>query len=115
MCQTLLDQVAQIAAQNHGCQVETIEVHWGPLSGVEIELLQRAFEFARVGTPAASAILSIQKLPVRVMCSQCLRESEVSVNKLVCRHCGNWRTRLVGGDELLLSQVVLDKPETMVV
>jgi hydrogenase nickel incorporation protein HypA/HybF len=30
------------------------------------------------------------------------------MNRLVCDHCGDWRTQLISGDELLLQRVILD-------
>ena len=41
-------------------------------------------------------------------CGECGKESEVPANRLVCEHCGDWRTQLLSGDELMLERVVLD-------
>ncbi len=109
MCQALLDQVSELAKQHQANSVETIEIRWGPLSGVEISLLQRAFEIARQGTIAKEATLVVQQLPVRVSCKLCGQGSEVTSNNLLCGYCGSWHTQLINGDEMLLSQVVLEK------
>ena len=109
VCQALLNQVLDVAKDNDASKVETIEIHWGPLSGIEVDLLQRAFDIAQQGTIASDAILLVKKLPVRVTCTVCGEESEVPSNQLLCRYCGNWRTQLVSGDDMLLAQVVLEK------
>jgi hydrogenase nickel incorporation protein HypA/HybF len=45
---------------------------------------------------------------VRVRCTRCEAESEVPPNRLLCGSCGDYRTRLVGGDEMLLASLELD-------
>ena len=42
---------------------------------------------------------------MRVHCLQCGQDSDASVNRLLCGHCGDWRTELLSGDELMLVQV----------
>jgi hydrogenase nickel incorporation protein HypA/HybF len=107
VCQATLDQVTRIAAERGAIAVERIIVRLGPLSGVEPELLAQAFPLARAGTLAAAAELVIERLPIRVVCERCGAESEAAPNRLVCGACGDWHTRLVSGDEMLLASVDL--------
>ena len=107
VCQALIDQVEGIARERQARRITSIIVRNGPLSGVVTELLQQAFTLARAGTVAAEASLLVETLPVRVRCSVCSRDSEVSANRLVCDCCGDWRTELLSGDELLLARVEL--------
>ena len=74
--------------------------------------MRNAFPIAAAGTVANEASLHLEATPVRVRCSECGEESEVPVNRLVCKACGHWRTQLVSGDELMLQRVVLDGAET---
>lgn len=107
VCQGLLAQVSEIA-RTHGAQaVSRIVVRIGPLSGVEPELLARAFPLARAGSLAAEAELDIEGAPVRVRCGRCGAETEAAANRLVCAECGDYRTTLTAGDELLLVSVEL--------
>ncbi len=105
VCQALLKQVLDIAQDYPGHQVETITLKIGPLSGVEPQLLEQAFPIASVGTLAEAAKLIIEQLPVTVRCLQCGAESEVLPNRLLCQHCGDWRTQLQSGDEMLLASI----------
>ena len=89
-----------------------VYVRLGPLSGAEPPLVQNAFPIAAAGTVAQSAELHLEAAPVRVACGECGLESEVAVNRLLCGHCGDWRTQLVGGDELLLQRVILADTRT---
>jgi hydrogenase nickel incorporation protein HypA/HybF len=109
ICQALMKQVEAIARDNSAMQVASITLGMGPLSGVEEQLLKNAYPIASAGTIADGAELLIRSIPVRVRCSECGEESEVAANRLICRHCNNWRTELISGDELLLMRVELDK------
>jgi len=109
ICQALIGQVEAVARAEHAAAVSDIFVSVGPLSGVEPPLMQNAFPIAAAGTVASEATLHLEFMPIRVTCGECGQESEVPANRLVCEHCGNWRTQLLSGDELLLNRVVLDK------
>ena len=105
ICQALIEQVETLAREQGGRWVDVIEISIGPLSGVEPRLLRQAFPVAAAGSVAEAARLEIESLPVRVHCDACGSDSDASVNRLVCRQCGNWQTRLLSGDELLLTRV----------
>ena len=109
ICQSLMDQVESIASEREAQYVTSIVVAMGPLSGVETQLLKNAYSVASAGTVAENAELVIEYLPVRVQCTQCDSESEVLPNKLICKQCGDWRTTLISGDELMLMSVELEK------
>jgi hydrogenase nickel incorporation protein HypA/HybF len=107
ICQALLDEVERVAREQQAERVAAVRVRCGALAGVEPELLHRAYEVARAGTLAADAQLTIEESPVRVHCSRCGTESIARVQRLVCATCGDWRTRVVAGDELILTSVEL--------
>ena len=108
LCQALMNQVVNIAAERYARSVVSIVVGMGPLSGVEAQLLKHAYPVASAGTVAEGAELVIESLPVRIKCTQCGNESDALPNKLVCKACGDWRTTLISGDELMLMRVELE-------
>lgn len=114
LCQAVLRQVAEVAAQHEAKGVSKIVVQIGPLAGVEPQLLRDAFPIASAGTVAADAELLIETLPLRVHCDSCGAESAAAPNRLLCAACGDWHTHLVSGDEMLLARVELitEAPET---
>jgi hydrogenase nickel incorporation protein HypA/HybF len=112
VCQALISEVSAVARLKRAVSVTDIYVSVGPLSGVEYPLMRNAFPIAAAGTVAHEASLHLETMPVRVSCDECGAESEVPVNRLVCKECGHWRTRLVSGDELMLQRVVLDGTAT---
>lgn len=111
VCQSLLDQVQRIAADHGAERVERILLRIGPLSGVEAPLLRNAFPLAAAGTIAEDAVLDIEPAPVRVHCVTCGAETDATPNRLLCGACGDWHTRLVSGDELLLANLEMSVPE----
>ena len=108
ICQALMNQVENIAAERNARSVVSIVVGMGPLSGVEAQLLKHAYPVASAGTVAEGAELVIESLPVRIKCTQCGSEADALPNKLVCKACGDWRTTLISGDELMLMRVELE-------
>lgn len=109
ICQALINQIEGIAIERNADRAVSITIGMGPLSGVEAQLLQHAYPVASAGTIAEGAELIIENLLVRVRCTQCGEESDALPNKLLCKHCGDWRTILISGDELLLMSVELEK------
>ena len=111
VCQGLMSQVEQIARREQAERITRILLSIGPLSGVEATLLKDAFPIAAAGTVAEAAILDIQEQAVQVKCLRCGAESEATANRLLCAACGDYRTQLISGDELMLMSVELDRRE----
>ena len=105
ICQALLDQVREVADARHAERVLSVSLRIGPLAGVEPLLLERAFEVATIGTPVEGAQLVIERTVVRSECSECGTQAETRVNALICARCGSWRTKVLEGEELLLTCV----------
>lgn len=109
VCIALMEQVERIAQEHEAGCVDRIVLQLGPLSGVEAPLLEHAWPLAAAGTLAEAAELVIEAAPVKVKCTQCGAESEVLPNRLLCASCGDFRTRLVSGDEMLLTNLELSQ------
>ena len=107
VCQSLITEVARIAAAHGATRVSRIELAIGPLSGVEPALIEDAFTIASAGTAAEGARLVIEAAPVVVFCPACEAETEAAPNRLLCGRCGGWQVRLRSGDELLIKRVEL--------
>jgi hydrogenase nickel incorporation protein HypA/HybF len=113
VCQALLDQVTAIATQ-HDAAVLEVTVSIGQLSGVEPLLLAQAYPLACASSAAAGSRLVIKSAPVRVRCRSCGAQTPAAPNRLLCGCCGAWQTDLIGGDELLLLRVVLDRSDLII-
>ena len=108
VCRGLIGQVEAIARQHGARQVSGISLQIGPLAGVDIALLRHAFAVASTASIAHGARLEIECPKIRIRCHTCAKECEASYNKLLCVHCGDWRTELIQGNELLLINVELE-------
>jgi hydrogenase nickel incorporation protein HypA/HybF len=109
ICQSLIRQVQQVAADNNAQSVTLIRIRVGGLSGVEPPLLKRAFEIACAGTVAAEAELEMEDGPVVIKCRDCGASSAVAINRLLCQYCGDWRVTVTEGEELLLLSVEIEQ------
>lgn len=108
VCQVLIRQIESIAG-DHGAQaVKRIVLEIGPLSGIEIPLIEQAFPFAAAGTLAQNATLIIEPAPVVVRCRVCGAQGETRPNRLSCAACGEFGTELVSGDEMALMQLEME-------
>ncbi len=109
VCRDMLQQIETIAVDEQATAVEAITVRIGPLSGIEAHLLSQAFPLAAAGTVAENAELIIEALPIKVKCQTCGAETEARANRLICGQCGDYHTRLLSGDEMLLASLELLK------
>ena len=107
-----MGQVEQIARREDADRITRILLSIGPLSGVEPTLLRDAFPIAAAGTVAAGAELVIEEQTVTVKCLSCGTESDARPNRLLCAECGDYRTRLLSGDELMLMSVELERRQS---
>jgi hydrogenase nickel incorporation protein HypA/HybF len=111
ICQALMEEVARVAREQRARRIVSVTVRIGPLSGVEPALLESAYPLASAGTPAADSRLIIERAEVRVRCLECGAESQAQSARLLCGSCGNWRVRVLSGEELLLASVELERDD----
>lgn len=111
VCQALVRHIDRIAAQHQAREVARVQLRIGPLSGIEPDLLRQAFPLAAAASLAAAAELCIERTPLRLHCNDCGSDSDGRPNFLLCGTCGGGNTRLVSGDELLLTGIELICPE----
>lgn len=112
VAQGLIGEVERVAALHGASGVESMLVRIGVISGVEPVLLERAYSVARAGTIADHAALHVEVEPVRVSCRSCGAETAAEPNRIVCGSCGDWKVRVIGGEELLLVRVELSYDDT---
>jgi hydrogenase nickel incorporation protein HypA/HybF len=106
--QALMERVEAEAAARSALSVTAIHVRLGAQSGVDPDLLRRAYGAYRIGTISAQAPLDVTVVPVEWRCSRC--EAIIPAGRpLACAACGA-RARLAQGDEILLDRVELEVP-----
>ena len=75
LCQNIIDQLRELARQHDAASVSRLEVQVGVLSGVEPQLLEQAFLFAKAGTLAEHAVMRTELVQPRVACLACGAET----------------------------------------
>jgi hydrogenase nickel incorporation protein HypA/HybF len=102
----LLRQV-DVHADRHGAsRVLRVHLAVGELSGVEVPLLERAFEAFRAGTRCGGSTLDVRRVPARWCCPGCEREAPTG-GPLFCEACA-LPPRLAEGGELVLERIEME-------
>ena len=109
---TSLIEGAEVEARRRGAlKVHSLTVRVGILTGVVPELLERAYEMARIGTflEGAELVLDVEK--AKASCPSCGAESEFEDFFLVCPSCGAVGLSPTSGEGLVLTSMELELPE----
>jgi len=106
--QSLLDQCEDIAKENEAKKVTKVTVKIGVMSGVEPDLLQRAFDTFKEGTMCEECEYIQYIQDVVVKCLTCGATSNVKDNEYCCPECQSIELDIVDGEELLLMQLELE-------
>lgn len=81
-------------------RIERVRLRVGVLAGVVPEALEFAFEAMKAETPAANARLEIERVPARLICSDCHAEFEPDEFPSACPGCSSWASEIRQGQEL---------------
>ena len=106
--QALMDRIEIEASARGATAVHRVRLTVGEVSGIEPELLASAFEILRERTICQHAVLDISRIPARWACPTCTTAIQAG-GVLRCPACGE-AARLVGGDEIVLAQLVMEVP-----
>jgi hydrogenase nickel incorporation protein HypA/HybF len=108
LVQALLEQVDRQARVHRATAVHRLHVSVGELAGVEVQLLETAYDTFRVRTVCAGAALEVHPVAARWACPGC--GSEVRAGQaLRCPECGV-AARLQAGDEIVLDRIEMEVP-----
>ncbi|MCM2369700.1 hydrogenase maturation nickel metallochaperone HypA/HybF [Aporhodopirellula aestuarii] len=112
LVRSLIRQVDLIAAENGGGSVREVSVEIGPLSGVESELVQSAFDQVIAESHESPMTLTIRETPLVVHCLQCEDDCEIDNFIFRCLRCGSGHVRVIRGDEFRIASITLDERVT---
>ena len=107
LCRNILEQALVLANEYKAHGIKTINVTMGPLCAIDAHHLQETFSYASSGTMADKARLVINKLPMTIRCLECLAESQVIPDRMICGHCGSQHAQLISGSEIMLHDIEL--------
>ena len=104
----LIDRVQKETAVYGEVEVRRLHVRIGELSGVEIELLETAFETFRERTLCGHADLEIEIVPPVWSCPNC--RSPIARGAILrCEACDR-PAKLLQGDEIVLQRIEMEAP-----
>jgi hydrogenase nickel incorporation protein HypA/HybF len=104
--QALLERVDREVAAHGATRVHAVRVSIGELAGVEIELLQTAYDTIRRGTVCDDAPLDVTRVEAHWECPRCDAAIERG-RPLQCAQCGA-AARLAAGDEIVLDRIEME-------
>lgn len=110
----LLELVRQHVPEARSPEVRTITVALGEMAGIAAESLQFCFSAIVRDTPLSQAALKIERVPVRLRCSDCGHTFDVEGLTSSCPQCDGRSIQLISGKEFQVVEIELaeapDKP-----
>ncbi|WP_104722711.1 hydrogenase/urease nickel incorporation protein HypA [Helicobacter mesocricetorum] len=106
---SLLENCERIAKENQASKVLAIHLEIGERSGVNPDLLKKAFLDFKVGSICEDAELFIVFVKVNLFCEDCKQSSEVvGINYTQCPLCGSPSVKMIKGNEMLLLRLEME-------
>lgn len=106
--QALVDRIRDTARARGAIAVRRVTVQIGEIAGVDLELLQTAYDLYRVRTICETAPMLIEPVAARWRCPDGHGDI-VRGCALVCPCCDR-PAQLAAGDEMVLTQLELEVP-----
>ena len=106
--QALLNQCEEIAKKNRATSIKKVVTKIGVMSGVEVHLLQIAFDTFKEGTVCKGAefIVNVQK--IKLYCNECKREFEIDEYRYQCRECESLSVKVIDGEDMYLMSLEME-------
>ena len=102
--QSILNISLEAASQQGATRIRTIRLRMGPFSGVVPECVQMYLDVLAKGTRAEGA----ETVPLKVLCRDCGRESEITRERIQCPFCGSIRLKRLSGNEFMVDSLEVD-------
>ena len=105
---SLIDKCQEQVKAHKAKKVTKLVVKVGVLSGVEIELLQRAFDGFKEDSVCSDAKMQIYQQKVVVFCKECNKEHTLEKFEFICPTCKGYQLDILDGEDLFLMQLELE-------
>ena len=104
LAENILNIALDAARQNHATKIFKVGLTLGELAGVEIEALRLSFDVLKKNSPADTAELVINRVPISVTCNKCGKVFKLERYNFFCPECDGVLI-LQSGRELLVDFV----------
>ena len=105
----ILDIVLKHARMNQVRKVVSITLIIGEMSDLESQWIQHYFDYLCKNTPAAGAVLKIEKVPIVLKCTPCGQTIEIrkeDIGNAACPGCGSAKDfSIVSGREYYIKEM----------
>lgn len=106
--QSLLDQCEEHAKVNNAKKITKVVLKIGILSGIEIDLLQTAFDTFKEETICHEANLIINLQKIVVECNECNETSTLEKHEFLCPKCNSNNLIVVDGEDMYLMSLEME-------
>ncbi|WP_415407863.1 hydrogenase/urease nickel incorporation protein HypA [Sulfurovum sp. CS9] len=106
--QALLNQCEGIAKENKAKRVTKVVTKIGVMSGVEIHLLQTAFDTFKEGTICDGAEFIINHQKIKLYCNECEAEFEIDELTYKCVECESLNVKVIDGEDMYLMSLEME-------
>ena len=100
--QALLNQCEDVAKENSATKVEKVVCKIGVMSGIEIHLLQIAFDTFKEGTICDGAEFIINSQKLKLECRDCGNIYEEDEIRYFCQKCKSLNVKVIDGEDMYL-------------
>ena len=105
----IVNQAIQTAEEKQACQVLSVSVVIGEMTGIEEDYLQRYYKTACQGTILENSLLRSRYIPVRAKCDDCGNSYHPDrEHDYLCPVCRSARSHITEGRGVILQQVELE-------
>ena len=104
----ILNLVLKYAHRHRLTRVERVFLQIGALSDLEPEWIQRYFTRLAKETPAAEALIVVERVPCRFRCNTCGDEFDLDLTRserAFCPGCSSSSIAMISGDEYLVKSM----------
>lgn len=106
--QALLEQIEGVAAENEATIVTKIVVKIGIMSGVEVHLLEIAFNTFKEKTICDGAEFVLNVQPLTIECQECNAVSELEKIHYCCQKCESTNVKVIDGEDMFLMSLEME-------
>jgi len=106
--QALLNQCEEHAIENKATKVTKVICKIGVMSGIEIHLLQTAFDTFKEKTMCESAELVLNPQKLKLECKECGNVFEVDEVRYFCMKCESLRVKVLDGEDMYLMSLEMN-------
>ncbi len=105
--QSILKISLEAASQQGATRIRSIRLRMGPFRVVPV-CVQMYLDVLAKGTRAEGAKIEVETVPLKVLCRDCGRESEMTRERIQCPFCGSIQLKRLSGNEFMVDSLEVD-------